>query len=210
MKILSAFLIVLALAAPAAAQSEDPPYAVRVFGLGASQSFAAKNTFDAVFGNHNGKFWGGGIEVALQSGIFVDAEISKFSHDGQRAFISGGQTFELGIPLTASITPIDVMAGYRKRIGRTPVSPYAEIGATSYHYKETSSFSDPSENVDKSKVGFIFAVGAEVRLARMLAISADLEKARVTGIIGTAGISQQLGENDLGGLAGRVRIILGR
>ena len=210
MKILSAFLLVLALAAPAAAQGEEPSYSVRIFGLGASQSFAAKNTFDAIFGNHNGKFWGGGLEVALQDGIFVDAEISKFSHNGQRAFISGGQTFQLGIPLTASITPIDVMAGYRMRIRQSPVWPYAEVGATSYHYKETSSFSDPTEDVDKSKVGFIFAAGAELRLARMLAISADVEKAKVTGIIGSGGVSQQAGESDLGGFAGRVRIIVGR
>jgi hypothetical protein len=33
---------------------------------------------------------------------------------------------------------------------------------------------------------------------------------RVTGVLGSSGLSQQAGENDLGGVAARFRIIIGR
>ena len=38
---------------------------------------------------------------------------SRFKKTGQRAFVNNGQTFPLGIPLTATITPIEFSAGYR-------------------------------------------------------------------------------------------------
>lgn len=210
MKIIGACLLVLALAAPSAAQDEDPSYAIRLFGFGASQSFAAKNTFNAVFGDSRGAFWGGGLEVVHRSGIFVDAEISKFSKDGQRAFISNGQAFQLGFPLTASIVPIDIMGGYRYTIRHSRFTPYAEAGATSYHYKESSPSSAASENTDTSKTGFIVAAGVEVKLLRAFEVSGEVTKTRVTGIIGSAGVSQQEGESDLGGFATRIRITIGR
>ena len=34
--------------------------------------------------------------------------------------------------------------------------------------------------------------------------------ARVPGILGKGGVSREVGEHDLGGIAGRVRVILGR
>lgn len=209
MKIISAVVLVLALAVPASAQDE-PSYSVRLFGFGAAQKFAATQTFNATLGKDSGTFWGGGLELVLRNGIFVDAEISTFKKTGQRADDLGGQIFELGIPETISITPIDVMAGYRLRLGESRFTPYAEAGATSYHYKESSPFLNASEDLNLSKTGIIFAAGVEVRLLRMLSVSGDVSGARVTGILGSGGVSQQAGENNLGGLAGRVRIIFGR
>jgi hypothetical protein len=38
----------------------------------------------------------------------------------------------------------------------------------------------------------------------------DVQDTRITGILGDSGLSQQAKENDLGGLAIRFRIIIGR
>jgi hypothetical protein len=52
--------------------------------------------------------------------------------------------------------------------------------------------------------------GAEFRVARWVAITGDAHYTRVPGILGQGGISKEVGENDLGGVAARVRVMLGR
>ena len=202
-------LVVLAIASPAAAQGPGG-ISVRLFGLASEQQFAAQDTFNATFGSSRGIFWGGGIEVVLPDGIFADLAVSRFQKTGQRAFISGGQAFGLGIPLTATVTPIEVTGGYRFRLKHIPVVPYIGVGVGSYGYQETSSFSDPTDSVDERKIGVLGLVGAEVRVHTWVRASVDVQDTRITGILGSGGLSQQANENDLGGLAVRFRIILGR
>jgi hypothetical protein len=211
LRLIGAFLIVLAAAMPASAQpSSGPLLSFRVYGLGADDYFAAKNTFNAVFGTHKGMLWGGGIEVVHSSGIFVDIEASQVKKTGQRVFVNGGQVFPLGIPLTATITPVDFMGGYRLKLGDSPVViPYAAAGVSSYGYKESSDFSEPTEDVDTKKTGFTWIAGAEVHVVSFLSVSADVQDTRVKGIIGSSGASQQYNENDLGGFALRFRVIVG-
>ena len=43
-----------------------------------------------------------------------------------------------------------------------------------------------------------------------LMIGADVQYSHVPGILGTAGVSQQAGEDDLGGVAARFKLIVGR
>jgi hypothetical protein len=204
-------LSALAVASPAAAQSGiGPDISVRLFGLASSQQFAAQETFDASFGSSRGMFWGGGIEVVLPNGIFADVAASRFKKVGQRAFINNGQAFGLGIPLTATITPIEVTAGYRVKLHHLPVVPYIGIGAGSYGYQESSSFDDPTDSIDERKIGMLGLVGAEVRMLTWVSASVDVQDTRITGILGNGGLSQQAKENDLGGLAVRFRIIFGR
>ena len=58
---LVAFVLALAAAAPASAQSPfDPIVSVRGFVLVSEQEFAAKKTFSGVFGSSQGTFLGGG------------------------------------------------------------------------------------------------------------------------------------------------------
>jgi hypothetical protein len=198
----------LALSAPAAAQ--DPPaLSIRPFVLATEQSFAAKETFKGAFDTDRAPFFGGGVQVVLWDRFVAEVGASRFKKTGERAFRSGGTTYRLGIPLTATITPVEVTGGYRFPMWEH-ARPYVAAGFGSYGYKETSEFADTGENVDVRKSGFVANGGFEFRLHRWVGLSIDAQYSHVKGILGTAGISQQAGENDLGGVAARFKLIVGR
>src|SRR6202158_2581477 len=138
---------------------EAPAVSFRPFFLVTTEQLAAKQTFNAVFGQSREPFWGGGVQVALRSGIYVEISASRFKKTGQRAYVFNGQTFPLGIPLTATITPIEVTGGYRFRLWPM-VIPYAGIGISRYAYVETSDFADPADNVDPAHLGDLVVGGA--------------------------------------------------
>jgi opacity protein-like surface antigen len=212
-----AVLLALSLSTPLAAQSrqaataydDTPAISLRAFFLTAGESFAAKQTFNGIFGQSFEPLFGGGLELVQNGKFFLDVAASRFSKTGQRAFRSNGQNFGLGIPLTVTITPFEVTGGYRYRLSPLIV-PYAGIGVGSYGYKETSPSSDAAENLDTRHAGFLVVGGAEVRLHRWVGISGDVQYTHVTGILGAGGLSKEAGENDLGGVAVRLRVIVGR
>jgi opacity protein-like surface antigen len=207
--IIAALLCAMAAAAPASAQAPGltPSVSLRPFFLVTGQGFSARKTFETVFGRSVQPFWGGGLNVAFRNGFFVDVTASRFKKTGERAFFSDGQGYRLGIPLTVTVTPLEVAAGQRTQI--TPrVFPYVGLGVGWYRYQETSQFDEGS--FDKGHVGYLIAGGVEVRLSRWVAVSGDAEYTRVSGIIGSGGVSKEAGESDLGGTSGRLRIIIGR
>jgi len=214
MKTLIAFLLALASATAVAAQTandDTPALSLRPFVMASGVRFAAKDSFEAVFGESVEPFLGGGLQLVDRNGFFIDVTASRFEKTGQRAFRSNGQTFGLGIPLTTTIIPIEVSGGYRIKLsGATRLVPYFGAGIGSYGYKETSNFSDASENVDTRHVGYLAVGGAEVRLHRWIGVSVDVQYTHVPGILGTGGISQDVGETDLGGIAARMKVIVGR
>jgi opacity protein-like surface antigen len=211
-------LFVVALAAPAAAQPA-PPLSFRPFVMISEQRFAAEETFKAVFGQSNQVFWGGGLNVTQDDQFYLELSASRFEKTGQRAFRNNGQSFGLGIPLTATLTPFEVTAGYRfhrqpssrSRIARpSRFIPYLGGGVGLYQYKETSDFANDDENVDTRHAGLIVEGGIEVRLHRWFGLAGDVRFTHVPGILGAGGISQDAGESDLGGIAGRIKLVVGR
>ncbi len=227
MKTIAALIAAVVLASPAAAQArrpapvppkgpvaadDAPKISLRPYLLVTGQQFSASHTFDAAFGSAFQPFYGGGLEVALRNGLFLDVAASRFKKDGQRAFYYNNQAFGLGIPLTATVTPLEITGGYRFMRYWRRVIPYAGAGVGNYSYKETSAFADPTanENVDTSHVGYLLVGGAEFRLHRWIGAAADVQYTRVTGILGSNGVSKEAGEKDLGGAAIRVRLLVGR
>jgi opacity protein-like surface antigen len=210
-----AVLLALSLSTSLAAQSrqaaydDTPAISLRAFFLTTGESFAAKQTFNGIFGQSFEPLFGGGLELVQNGRFFLDVAASRFSKTGQRAFRSNGQNFGLGIPLTATITPFEVTGGYRYRMS-PQIVPYAGIGVGSYGYRETSQGSDATENLDTRHAGFLVVGGAEVRVHRWVGISGDVQYTHVTGILGTGGLSKDAGENDLGGVALRLKVIVGR
>jgi opacity protein-like surface antigen len=212
-KLLIAFMMAAAVAAPASAQTrrplpinDAPAISLRPFFVFAEESFSARKTFETIFGKPFQPFFGGGLQVALSNGFFVDVTASRFNKTGQRAFFFEGQGYGLGIPLTVTVTPVEVTAGARFRV--TPqFFPYVGGGVGSYRYQESSP--DDQAFVQRH-IGYLVVGGVEFRLSRWVAVSGDAQYTRVTGIIGTGGVSKEAGETDLGGVAGRVRVIVGR
>jgi opacity protein-like surface antigen len=100
-----------------------------------------------------------------------------------------------------------VTAGQRTQISAR-VFPYVGFGVGWYRYQESSQFDEGP--FEEGHVGYLIAAGVEVRLSRWVALGGDAQYTRVSGIIGTGGVSEQAGENDLGGIAGRLRVIVGR
>ena len=211
---LGIFLILLTLARPAplaaqTAASAYPVFAPRAYAMFSQQQFTAKDTFEAVFGQSTGPFRGGGADVVLARRVFVEVGFARFEQTGERVFRSGAETFHLGIPLTAKIRAIDLVAGYRLTNWRR-VLPYGGIGFGSYRYEESSDFAATGDDVSVSGSGLVLVAGAEVRLARFIGVSADVHQSRIEKIIGAGGISKEFRENDLGGTSARFRIIIGR
>ena len=210
-------LAALAWVAPVSAQGRganpsfnDPPaISVRPFFLAGGQNFTANETFKAVFGETVEPFWGGGAQVVFRRSLFVEVTVSRFKATGERAFRFDGQNFGLGIPLTVTETPVEVSGGYRFQASPRLV-PYVGAGIGSYAYEETSDFSTDDENLKTRHVGYLVNGGAEFRLGRWLGLTADVQYTHVPGILGDGGISKEADENDLGGLAARFRVVVGR
>jgi hypothetical protein len=205
MKTLGAFLLAFIVAAPAGAQS----VAFRPFFAVSGEQLAAKSSFDAVLGGSFQPFLGGGVSIVLPQGVWIDASITRFEKTGQRAFDNDGQVFRLGIPLTIAITPIEVSGGYRFKTSPR-LWAYLGAGVGSYGYDETSSDATGGDNLSTRHTGFLLIGGVEGRVQKWISLSGDVQYTRVTGILGTAGISKELGENDLGGIGVRFRVLVGK
>ncbi len=200
----------LALATPASAQ-DAPALSFRPFVMATEQSFAAIDTFDAGFGKTYFPFFGGGVQVLIDDVYVVELGASRLRQTGERAYLSGGKAFRLGIPLTATITPFELTGGYRFRLKQLPrVRPYAAAGFGTYSYQETSAFAEAGEDVDTRHAGFMANGGAEFRLHRWVGLAVDVQYSHVPGILGNGGVSRQAGESDLGGVAARFKLVVGR
>jgi hypothetical protein len=75
---------------------------------------------------------------------------------------------------------------------------------------EESGFAADGDNVDTHHVGYLLNGGVEVRLQKWIGVAVDAQYTPVPGIIGEGGISQDAGETDLGGVAARFKVIVGR
>ena len=219
MRVALAIILTFAAALPLAAQparplvigadSEVPSVSFRPFFLFSAERPAAKQTFEAVFGDSLQQFWGGGVQAAFRSGLYVEVAASRFEKTGQRVFVSNGQVFPLGIPLTARITPLEFSGGYRFAVSPR-IIPYGGAGVARYAYTERSDFADPGEDVDTTHSGYLVLGGVELRVHRGIGASVDVQYTRVRGILGSGGVSKEFGENNLGGTAVRVKVLVGR
>jgi hypothetical protein len=201
-------MFALLMAAPAFAQFKGVD--VRPFALATEQRFDASTTFNAVSASPAQTFWGGGVDLVIHKAYFVDLAISHMSKGGQRAFINNGQVFRLQIPLRTTMTPIEITGGYRFRSRKSRIVPYVGAGIGSYSYGETADFAQPGDDVALRHSGFVMMGGLEFHVSRWVAVAGDGQYTTVPGIFGQSGLSKDAGEDNLGGIAVRVRVILGK
>lgn len=205
-------LSVLCGAARSATAQDAPGISLRVFGEVTAQRFAATQSFDANFGQSVEPFYGGGVQTTFRDRVFVDVGASQFKKTGDQVFVNSGQVFHLGIPMTVTVTPLEFAGGYRFHLGRSAwLVPYAGAGVGLYRYRQTSAFAVDGENIDVRKSGFLAMGGAEFRVHTWVGVAADIAYTHIPGVLGNdPSVSHEFGENDLGGFAGRFRIIVGK
>jgi Outer membrane protein beta-barrel domain len=174
--------------------------------------FAAADTFKAVLGTQTGVVYGGGVEAIFASNYFVNLHASRFQKDGTRVFVLNDQVFDLGIPTTIRITPIEVSGGYRFRVGRRTVVPYVGGGVGWYRYSEESDFAAAGEDVNETNIGYHLLGGAEVRLSRLFGVAGEVQWATVPDALGqdANSASAAFDETNLGGVTFRIKIVVGR
>src|SRR5260221_12952903 len=83
------------------------------FGQFGYEKFAAQNSFRAVMGQATGQFFGGGAEVRIGSGLFLNPSLEHFTRTGDRVVVVDREVFKLGLPDTVSLTPMTMTAGPR-------------------------------------------------------------------------------------------------
>lgn len=202
-------VLLFGLASPALAQDG---ISIRPFFLGMQQQFAARDSFDTIFRQTAFPMWGGGADVTF-GGWFVEVNASRFKRTGERAFRFNDEVFRLGIDDTVTITPLEVLGGVRIRRWRRYI-PYLGGGVGTYRLQEESEFSSRDEEIDQRRVGFAAVGGVEIRAHRLVGIGVDAHYSRVTGLIGKEGVltavSTQVEEDNLGGIAARFKIMIGR
>lgn len=200
-----------------------PPrnWRVRLSGHAGITSFTASDSFEAVLGTSNGPVYGGGAGVLIGRHLFVDVQVSRFSADGERAFVTDAlDVFPLGIPATVTTTPVDVSVGWRfapgpPRPGRVPPAaggsgfrpvPFVGGGIGLLQYEEVSDFGKPGDDVSDSHSSYHVLGGLELPITRTFGASVDALYRWVPDALGEGGVSAVYGDTDLGGLTFRVRV----
>jgi hypothetical protein len=151
---------------------------------------------------------GGGTVTGLWRGLFVDVAASQQKLTGERVFLNGSTVYRLGIPLYITIRPIDLAAGWRFVYGR--VSPYVGGGVSVVSYRERDDFSQAGDEVNERTTGGVVVGGIDVPVMRWFHVGGEVRYRIVSGILGAGGVSKQLDEDSLGGVAFAARISVGR
>jgi opacity protein-like surface antigen len=191
-----------------------PPPAARaprleafVFGDIGTGSWLASDSFVAVLGSSRAPMFGGGLQLR-EGDFFIEASVERFQKTGSRVFVSDGQVFSLGIADTVRTIPITATFGYRHP-GRY-LAPYVGAGIGTYLYKETSDFAESSENVSEHFTSYHVLGGVELPARGWLHAAFELEFTTVPKALGTSGVAAAFNEHNLGGVHGRVKVMVGR
>jgi len=123
-------------------------------------------------------------------------------------FVSNGEVFKLGIRDTVRVLPVAMTVAYRERTRR--FAYYAGVGFGKYLYKEDSDFADPGENISERFTSYHIVGGLELGALGVIKTAFEVQYTTVPDALGTSGASKSFGENDLGGLQVRARLLVGR
>lgn len=185
-----------------------PVPAVRGFATLGHGTFAASQTFEAVLGQSTGTWLGGGGQVRLWRHYFAQVGVEHFSREGERVFVNNGTVFKLGIPDRVTITPVTVTGGYLVN-WKPSIRPYLGLGFGHYAFSETSTVGTEEDTVKVSANGYHTLFGVEWRALRSTSAAFELQYNWVPDAF-DAGTALAFGEDDLGGLQLRVKVLFGK
>jgi opacity protein-like surface antigen len=176
------------------------------FGQFGYTRFAAQDSFQAITGHGGGAVVGGGAEVRIGS-LFLGGSIDRYTQTGQRVLVIDREVFGLGVPDTISLVPMKALAGWR--FERATATPYVGGGIGTVLFKEESLAADPGENIQTRFTSYHAIAGVEFRNG-WVATAFEVEYSRIPDSIGVGGASAAFQESNLGGVVGRIKILVGR
>jgi opacity protein-like surface antigen len=182
------------------------PLGVVGFGQFGYTRFSAQQSVQAITGNGGGAVLGAGGEVRIGR-LFVGASIDRYTKTGQRVLVVDREVFGLGVPDTISLIPMTAIAGWR--FEHQSATPYVGGGVGTVLFKEESLAADPAENIRTHFRSYHVAGGVEFRNG-WVATAFEMEYSRIPDAIGVAGASAAFHESNLGGVVGRIKILVGR
>jgi opacity protein-like surface antigen len=186
-----------------------PALGFRGYGTVSYDWFEASKSFDAILGQKNGVFYGGGGQVLFHR-LFVDVSFEHFKKTGERVFVSNNDVFPLGIDDTITIDPLRVVGGYRFP-SANGITGYVGGGIGSVHFQETSEFADANENTDERFTSYHVVGGVEYAAwKKWLFVAAEFHYSSVPDALGAPGVSADFDESNLGGVGIAVKVMVGK
>ena len=167
----------------------------------ASQS--AKALFD---GETSDVELGGFVSYAVTRDVFLSATAQVFQKEGERVFVvdAEGPVVPLGHPLKLRLIPAHLVIGYRFHPWPS-VAPYLAVGGGVTFYREESTVGGVTESVSTTKGMGIAQAGVDF-VKRGVLVGVQASWSTVPNAVGTSGVSEVYGENDLGGVSVSVRL----
>jgi opacity protein-like surface antigen len=183
--------------------------AVRAFGQAGLAMPSARESFRTVTNQAYLFAFGGGVQLLFRNGAFVESSLDQLKKTGESVFIDGEDVFPLGVANTITIRPLLFTAGYRFASARSFV-PYLGGGIGVFHLNERTPFSEEGEAINENRTGYRMSVGVEFGGSQSVSAAIETAYTRVPDSLGFGGVSQVVGERDLGGLEFRVKVLFGR
>lgn len=213
-------IVMVLLVVPAAADAQTTgaqsvpsteQFSIRGFGDAGVTIFTARRSFDAILGRPSGALFGGGVEVGLTSHVFLSVSASRFRRTGHRVFVFQGQVFNLGVPATIAVTPIEITGAYRFSTSHGWI-PYTGGGIGFHKYDETSRPAIEGDDVHATYVGYQVLGGLEKGVSKWIAAAVEAQFASVPNALGKdpSGVSNTFDEHNLGGFTLRLKVAVGR
>jgi hypothetical protein len=191
---------------PAPPKPPQGTWHVRGFGTAAPVFFTANNSVDTILGSSTGFFLGGGAQVVWPNGLFVLGSYEQMRKTGSRVLVSGTQVYTLPIADEVTITPVNLTVGYRDYRTRF-ASVYVGAGAGWHRLRESTPGQDA---ITESHASGHVLIGVEKPLQSWFGVAGEFQWTGAPGILGQTGISHAMSEDDLGGVALRFKVIIGR
>jgi hypothetical protein len=195
-------------AAPAASARREARM-IRGFAQASGELFHARDSFETVLGSRFGSTLGAGGQIGLAKGVYAEVTVDRFRKTGSRAIVSGTQAFRLQTPAVITATPVQFTVGYRERRSYRVV-PYLGAGLGWHSLEEESPSLAGSEPIRERHLGYHVLGGAEYPIGSWLSVAGELQWATVPGVLGSSGVSAIFDEDDFGGTAFRVKVLVGR
>lgn len=161
----------------------------------------AEQSVDAVFGGDSASLVGAQVEAQLRSGLFLGLSYETGDLDGNRVVLGpGGVPIPVPIEETLDTDFARLTAGwmFRRDYALTPV---VGAGVTSLDWSEESRLDGVVvDSVSGSETGYHALGGLRYQWPRF-SLGGEVMFSSISDAVGQAGVTQEFGEDDLGGLS---------